>query len=89
MSNPVFGRNGAFNGRGGVAYYPSQTQSQAQPGYQAQGYPTQQGYATPQGYAGYPGYPSAEQLNQMYQAPAAGPLQTGRLTYEDVLVKTV
>ncbi|MDR2254064.1 MAG: Bax inhibitor-1/YccA family protein [Bifidobacteriaceae bacterium] len=38
-----------------------------------------------------PGYhdPSgAAQLNAMYAQPAAGPLQTGRITYDDVLVKS-
>jgi uncharacterized YccA/Bax inhibitor family protein len=29
-----------------------------------------------------------EQLEQNYSGPAAGPLQTGRLTYNDVIVKT-
>ena len=32
--------------------------------------------------------PSAEQLERMYEAPPAGPLQTGRMTYDDVVVKT-
>ncbi len=31
--------------------------------------------------------PSAEQLEQMYQAPPAGPLQTGRMTYDDVVTR--
>ncbi len=32
--------------------------------------------------------PSAQDLNQMYQAPSAGPAQTGQLTINDVIVKT-
>jgi len=32
--------------------------------------------------------PSAEQLEDMYAAPSATPVQTGRLTYDDVVVKT-
>jgi uncharacterized YccA/Bax inhibitor family protein len=32
---------------------------------------------------------SADQLQAMYQGPTAGPVQTGRLTYDDVIVKTV
>ncbi|MFW6091341.1 MAG: Bax inhibitor-1/YccA family membrane protein [Actinomycetota bacterium] len=31
--------------------------------------------------------PSAEQLEQMYQAPPAGPRETGRMTYDDVVAK--
>lgn len=31
--------------------------------------------------------PSAEQLEEMYQAPPAGPRQTGRMTYDDVVAK--
>lgn len=31
--------------------------------------------------------PSAEQLEQMYQAPPAGPRETGRMTYDDVVTK--
>ncbi len=54
------------------------------------------GYATfdaaPRG-AGYPqqGYPqdlTPGQLQDMYAAPAAGPLQTGRMTLDDVVVRT-
>ncbi|MDR1824002.1 MAG: Bax inhibitor-1/YccA family protein [Bifidobacteriaceae bacterium] len=77
MSNPVFGRTAAFSTKGGVTYPESQS------GNQVGLYPSAQGAYT----GAVP--PSAEQLSQMYQAPAAGPLQTGRLTYEDVLVKTV
>jgi len=55
------------------------------------------------GYAGFGGqpqpqaqtYPGAhpysatpEQLQQMYQAPPAGPLQTGRMTMDDVVMRT-
>lgn len=32
---------------------------------------------------------SAEQLDQMYRQPAAGPAQTGRMTINDVIAKTV
>jgi uncharacterized YccA/Bax inhibitor family protein len=30
-----------------------------------------------------------EQLQQMYNRPSAGPVETGRMTYDDVIVKTV
>ncbi len=29
-----------------------------------------------------------DQLQQMYNRPAAGPADTGRMTYDDVIVKT-
>ena len=32
--------------------------------------------------------PSTEQLEEMYSAPSATPVQTGRMTYDDVVVKT-
>lgn len=32
--------------------------------------------------------PTAEELQQMYGAPSATPVQTGRMTYDDVVVKT-
>lgn len=45
------------------------------------------------GFNGRPGgydtpAPSAAQLEDMYAAPPAGPLLTGRMTYDDVVVKT-
>jgi uncharacterized YccA/Bax inhibitor family protein len=58
----------------------------------------QQGYGAPapQGQAGMPmGYPGAsetlspEQLDQMYRQPPAGPGQTGRLTLDDVVMKSM
>jgi len=32
---------------------------------------------------------TSEQLEQMYQAPPAGPIQTGRVTFDDVIMKTL
>jgi uncharacterized YccA/Bax inhibitor family protein len=32
---------------------------------------------------------TSEQLEQMYQAPPAGPLQTGRVTFDDVIMKSL
>lgn len=32
---------------------------------------------------------TAEQLDELYRAPSAGPAQTGRITYDDVIVKTL
>ena len=62
----------------------------AQPGYQQPGYPQgyQQGYQQQPGY--YPPTPmSPEQLDAMYQRPSAGPLDTGRVTFDDVIMKTL
>ncbi len=52
---------------------------QQQPQYAQFGQP---GQYTPQG-----AY-SPQQLDEMYQRPAAGPVQTGRMTYDDVVVRT-
>ncbi|MGH8824730.1 MAG: Bax inhibitor-1/YccA family protein, partial [Jiangellaceae bacterium] len=32
--------------------------------------------------------PRADQLEDMYAAPSATPVQTGRMTYDDVVMKT-
>lgn len=60
-----------------------------------QGYP-QQGHAQPGQRQGMPmGYPgpsetmSPQQLEQMYQQAPAGPVQTGRLTLDDVVMKAM
>ena len=93
-SNPVFSRRPEFNGR-------AQPAQQAPPP-QGYGYP-QQGYGQPQGY-GYPqqgdgqpqGYPQQgyqlpypqDDLRERLQMPSAGQLQTGRMTFDDVVVRT-
>lgn len=79
--NPVFNRINKEAAAGGYAGFGSQ--------------PT--GYAPPQGQptipAGYQPGPSetltAEQLRDMYAQAPAGPAQTGRLTLDDVVVKTL
>src|SRR5215211_7350631 len=40
------------------------------------------------GYAGFTEAPPAAQLEEMYAAPSATGLQTGRMTMDDVVVKT-
>ncbi|MDX6328878.1 MAG: hypothetical protein QOI83_1261 [Streptomycetaceae bacterium] len=52
-------------------------------GYAGFGGQPQQAYPGPNPYSGTP-----EQLQQMYQAPPAGPLQTGRMTMDDVVMRT-
>jgi uncharacterized YccA/Bax inhibitor family protein len=68
--------------------YPQQG-PQGSPQQPPQGYP-QQGPAG--GQMGYPGRSeqmSPQQLEQMYQQPPAGPAQTGRLTLDDVVMKSL
>lgn len=89
-----FGRPGQFQQPQQQAGYSQQTYQQPgqqgyqQPGYQQPGY-QQPGYQQP-GYQqpGQPQWGSSADLNQAYNAPPAGPLQTGRMTYDDVLVRT-
>ena len=73
--NPVFARREEF--------------ARANPQAAQYGQP-QQPYGQPQQPYGQPQYGqlSPEQLGQMYQAPSAGPLQTGRMTYDDVVIRT-
>jgi len=59
-----------------------QQQGYQQQGYQQQGY-QQAGYQQPQPPVGSP-----QQLGQWYQAPSATPAQTGRMTYDDVVMRT-
>ena len=85
MSNPVFekspyfGENAARTPKGYPTY----------PGY-APGGPAGTTYAQPgqaQPY-GQQAYPPVEGLEQAYRGPAAAPADTGRMTYDDVIVKT-
>ena len=66
----------------GQTYAPQQGQGPAQPQGSAQ-----QGYGR-QGYA-QPGAPTPEQLGSMYERPSATSADTGRLTYDNVIRKTV
>ena len=98
MSNPFFSRSAAFNGRGPAA--PAQTVTPngypTMPGYQP-GHgraPGQQpGYGqAPAGYgqAG-PQSVSPQQLSQLeaqYGAPSATNVDRGRMTYDDVIIRT-
>lgn len=101
MSNPVFNRidkdaRQGYAGFGsGQASYPQQGQQPygyAQPqqpyGQQQYGYGQQQYGQQPYGQQQY-GAPSPEMLNQMYGAPAASSVQMGRVTFDDVIMKTL
>jgi uncharacterized YccA/Bax inhibitor family protein len=56
-------------------------------GQQRAGQSPQDAY-NPTGAQGMQDRMTSEQLEQMYQAPPAGPIQTGRLTMDDVIMKT-
>lgn len=70
----------------GQAPYGQAPYGQQQYGQQPYGQPQQYG-GTP--YGQQPGIPTPEQLNQQFNAPAAGPVETERLTYDGVIMKTV
>ncbi|GEK79888.1 Bax inhibitor-1/YccA family protein [Agrococcus baldri] len=92
--NPAFRNSPAFTEN-------SQRAAQAIPGgqqapYGQAPYGQQAGYGqqAPYGQAPYgqpqqPGVPTPEQLNQQFNAPAAGPVETERLTYDSVIMKTL
>jgi uncharacterized YccA/Bax inhibitor family protein len=98
----ALGGNPIFNGRSfrgatqappvpqapfGQASYGQQPYGQAP--YGQQGYGQQPYGQAPYGQQGYGQQPmSNEQLQQMYNQPAAGPADTGRMTFDDVIVKT-
>ncbi|GJF34707.1 membrane protein [Kitasatospora sp. NE20-6] len=91
-SNPVFSREGSFTRDTGYAGFG--TTQQPHPGAQGPGAPAG---GSPYGNNPYGNNPYAgpagaqltdEQLSEMYQAPSAGPLQTGRMTMDDVVART-
>ena len=87
----ALGGNPIFNGKNfrGATQAPPVPQAYGHSNY-GQNQFGQQGYGQP-GY-GQPGYGqqnmSNDQLQQMYNRPAAGPAETGRMTFDDVIVKT-
>lgn len=82
--NPVLSRQGAFS-RGGYAGFAQRGAPQA-PGPHP---PQQNPYAQtgPRG-PGQPPNMTQEQLQQAYGAPPAGPMTTGRMTFDDVVART-
>lgn len=74
MANPALSRNPAFNGQGYANFNNApQAPQYGQPG----------AYPTPGSQA-----PSSGQLQDMYDGGTAGPMQTGRMTYDDVVMRT-
>lgn len=86
--NPVFNRiDKETQGYAGFGAAPQQ--SAAQQGMPAAyGPPQGAPQAPPAGY-GRPAPMSSEQLEQMYSQPPAGPVQTGRVTLDDVIMKSL
>jgi uncharacterized YccA/Bax inhibitor family protein len=85
-SNPVFSRQGAFTRDTGYAGFGAPQTA----GPQAPQNPYASNPYAANPYAGNPQSAdlSSEQLEGMYQAPPAGPLQTGRMTMDDVVART-
>ncbi|HEY6742780.1 MAG TPA: Bax inhibitor-1/YccA family protein [Lapillicoccus sp.] len=76
-SNPVFSQVNRQIEQGYAGFGPQR--GGPQPGY---------GY-NPTGAQGVQDRMTSDQLEQMYQAPPAGPVQTGRVTFDDVIMKTL
>ena len=80
--NPVFRRNEAFSNKGGYASFDARGGSGAQPqqGYPQQGYPQQDSpYAPPM---------TPQDMETIYSSPPATPVQMGRMTIDDVVMRT-
>lgn len=89
-SNPVLARRGAGAPTGPAPHgqpYGAQPPAGGNPFATQQQY-GQAPYGQPQYGAGYGQPMSPEQLQQQYQQQAAGPLQTGRMTMDDVVART-
>ena len=85
-SNPVFSRIDKQLDQQRYAGFGQPQQQQQQP----QQYQQPQQQQWPQtGPTAYQDPLSAEQLQQMYQQRSAGPLDTGRVTFDDVIMKTL
>lgn len=101
MSNPVFGSSAVFadpvkrrgNKKNQQDQQTPQNQQQAPSQQGAYGAPRTNPYSAgqqqnPYGAPAHGAAPSAAGMNQMYNAPSATPVDTGRLTYDDVIMKT-
>jgi len=85
--NPIFnGKN--FRGATQAPRVPQAPYGQAQYGQQPYGQRAPGQVMDPQNGWGQQQNMTDEQLRQMYSQPAAGPADTGRMTYDDVIVKT-
>ncbi|KRE75232.1 Bax inhibitor-1/YccA family protein [Arthrobacter sp. Soil762] len=85
--NPIFnGKN--FRGATQAPRVPQAPYGQPQYGQQPYGQRAPGQVMDPQNGWGQQQNMTDEQLRQMYNQPAAGPADTGRMTYDDVIVKT-
>ncbi|QHK21971.1 hypothetical protein GU243_22445 [Pseudarthrobacter psychrotolerans] len=85
--NPIFnGKN--FRGATQAPRVPQAPFGQAQYGQQPYGQRAPGQVMDPQNGWGQQQNMTDEQLREMYNQPAAGPADTGRMTYDDVIVKT-
>ncbi|MCP8999003.1 Bax inhibitor-1/YccA family protein [Pseudarthrobacter sp. RMG13] len=85
--NPIFnGKN--FRGATQAPPVPQAPYGQTQYGQQPYGQRAPGQVMDPQNGWGQQQNMTDEQLRQMYNQPAAGPADTGRMTYDDVIVKT-
>ncbi|GAA2146684.1 Bax inhibitor-1/YccA family protein [Kitasatospora kazusensis] len=80
-SNPVFSREGSFTRGSGYAAPGNNQRGGAE--YQGDPYGNNPYARSPQS-----GQLTDQQLAAMYEAPAAGPLRTGRMTMDDVVART-
>ncbi|MBU3870335.1 Bax inhibitor-1/YccA family protein [Streptomyces sp. 4503] len=85
-SNPVFSRRG-FSRSGGYAGFGAAPQAGSPVAGQGNPYAQTQPPTNPYAAGGQQNL-TPEQLQQMYGAPPAGPLQTGRMTMDDVVMRT-
>ncbi|MDR1188395.1 MAG: Bax inhibitor-1/YccA family protein [Bifidobacteriaceae bacterium] len=83
MSNPAFTRSPYFNGKQ-TTVAPNNSYGQTGQYGQYDQYGQYGQYGQTNAYGA-----QAPQLNAMYAAPSASPVQTGRMTYDDVLIKSV
>ncbi|WP_371498816.1 Bax inhibitor-1/YccA family protein [Kitasatospora sp. NBC_00374] len=83
-SNPVFSRDGSFSRDTGYAGFNTAQQPYGAPAPGANPYANNP-YAAQQPHGGAL---TDDQLVELYQAPSAGPLDTGRMTMDDVVART-
>ncbi|MEV4614443.1 Bax inhibitor-1/YccA family protein [Kitasatospora sp. NPDC049258] len=82
-SNPVFSREGSFTRDTGYAGFNTAQQPSGANAYANNPYAN-----NPYGQQPHGGELTGEQLTELYQAPSAGPLDTGRMTMDDVVART-
>ena len=86
----ALGGNPVFNGKNfrGATQAPPAPQAYGQSAYGQTGYGQAQSSQTQTGWNPAQQGMTQDQLQDMYNRPAAGPADTGRMTYDDVIMKT-